>query len=83
MSRPPFSRRYWQSLLALDRRVGNAMQAYEGAVRRYRTSSRVVAAGARAEFHLELCEAVAELRAALRDLRDWSDRETRESRSRA
>lgn len=45
------------------------MKAYEAALRRYQTSTAAVAATSRAVFHMELCEAVAEVRAALKEMR--------------
>jgi hypothetical protein len=69
-----FSRRFWKSVVDLDRRVANAAAQYDSAAKRFRTSRTTVSTAARAEFHLELCEAVAELRVALRDLRAFQDR---------
>jgi hypothetical protein len=65
----PYSRRFWSSLLRLDHQMEGSMKAYESAMRRYQTSTAAVAAPARAVFHMELCEAVAEVRAALKELR--------------
>jgi hypothetical protein len=65
----PYSRRFWSSLLRLDHQMEGSMRAYEAAMRRYQTSTAAVAAPSRAVFHMELCEAVAEVRAALKELR--------------
>lgn len=72
-----FSRRYWQALANLDRRVGTALSAYEAAARRFRASITAVSAQARAEFHMELVEAAAQLRLALRDLAALQERRTK------
>lgn len=64
-----YSRRFWSSLLRLDRHMESSMTAYEAAIRRYQTSTAAVAATSRVVFHMELCEAVAEVRAALKELR--------------
>jgi hypothetical protein len=77
-----FSRRFWTSLLQLDRRLDTARRSYEGSLQRYRASARAVAGEARDEFHLELCESVAELRAALKDLRALQKRRERASTAR-
>jgi hypothetical protein len=77
-----FSRRFWTSLLNLDRRLDAARRAYEASLRRYRASARAVAGEARQEFHLELCESVAEMRAALKDLRALQKRQERGSTAR-
>ena len=63
-----FSRRYWQALNNLDRRLGTTLSTYESAARRFRASLTAVSAEARAEFHMELVEAIGELRLAVRDL---------------
>jgi hypothetical protein len=69
-----FSRRFWKSVIDLDRRVANAVTQYDSAASRFRASRTAVSDSARAEFHLEFCEAVAELRVALRDLRTFQER---------
>jgi hypothetical protein len=69
-----FSRRFWNSVIKLDGRVANAVADYDSAVKRLLTSRVAVSKEARVEFHLEVCEAVTELRAALNDLREFLDR---------
>jgi hypothetical protein len=71
-----FSRRFWTAVILLDRRVTLATANYESAAVRFRTSRTLVSPAARDEFHLELCEAIAELRAALGELRAFVDRHT-------
>lgn len=65
----PYSRRFWTSLLRLDHQMARSMRGYESAMRRYKASIAAVAAPSREVFHMELCEAVAEVRAALKELR--------------
>lgn len=77
MPSPVFSRRFWAALLELDRRVVTSMSAYEAAVRRFSVSRRTLSESSQREFHLELCESVAELRAALRELRALERRQGR------
>jgi hypothetical protein len=69
-----FSRRFWKSVIDLDRRVAKASAHCDSTVARFRTSRTLISAAAHAEFHLEMCEAVAELRAALRELRAFQER---------
>jgi hypothetical protein len=69
-----FSRRFWNSVIRLDRRVAAADANCTSAVERFQVSRVVVSNDARAEFHLELCEALAELRAAISELRQFQER---------
>lgn len=69
-----FSGRFWNSVISLDRRVAAASKEYDSAVARFRVSRDLLSPGAHAEFELELFEALAELRSALRDLRSFQER---------
>lgn len=69
-----FSRRFWRSLDAHERRLVKASSGYELAARRFRTSGSCVTADAQLEFRLEFVDALADLRQAARDLRAFNSR---------
>jgi hypothetical protein len=69
-----FSKRFWQSVMSLDRRVANAMANCDAAVARFRVSRTLISHEAHHEYHMELCEALAELRVALSELRAFQER---------
>jgi hypothetical protein len=77
VSQAPFSRRFWAALLEFDRRLVNAMAGYDGTMRRFRVSRSALSSASQQELHLEWCEAVAEVRATLKELRTLERRRIR------
>ena len=71
-----FSRRFWHSVIGLDRRVAEAVASYDVAMARFRISRTLVSHHAHCEYHMELCEALAELRVALGELRGFQERKS-------
>lgn len=71
-----FSRRFWNTVIAHDRRLASAANDYDVAVRRLRASSACVTQQAQTEFLMEFCEAIRELRGALSELREFQRRHT-------
>jgi hypothetical protein len=69
-----FSRRFWHSVIGLDRRVAAAVANCDIAMARFRISRTLVSHQAHSEYHMELCEALAELRVALNELRAFQER---------
>lgn len=69
-----FSRRFWHSVISLDRRVADAVASCDAAMARFRISRTLVSHEAHCEYHMELCEALAELRVALSELRAFQER---------
>jgi hypothetical protein len=69
-----FSQRFWQSVISLDRRVVDAVANCDAAMARFRISRTLVAYEAHREYQMELCEALAELRVALSELRAFQER---------
>lgn len=69
-----FSRRFWNSVISLDRRVAAAVANCDSAAQRFKVSGVALTQDSRAEFHLEFCESLAELRAALNELRQFQER---------
>ena len=69
-----FSRRFWQALLAHDRRLVQASSEYEVAAKRLRTSGSCLTKDAQLEFRLELLESVMALRGAVTELRQFTQR---------
>ncbi len=69
-----FSRRFWHSVIGLDRRVAEAVAHCDVAMARFRISRTLVSHQAHSEYHMELCEALAELRVALSELRAFQER---------
>jgi hypothetical protein len=69
-----FSRRFWNSLIMHDRRLMQASAGYELAANRYRTSRDCMTGDAQLEFHIELLDAVKELRNAVGELRAFQNR---------
>lgn len=69
-----FSRRFWNALIAHDRRLVAASNGYERAASRYRASRTCVTGDAQIEYRIEFVEAVRELRDAVAELRAFQDR---------
>jgi hypothetical protein len=69
-----YSGRFWHSVISLDRRVKVAVSNCDLAIARFRICRNVFCHDAQLEFHLELCEALAELRTALHELRSFQER---------
>ena len=69
-----FSRRFWRSLVAHDRRLKEASTGYELAARRFRTSRQCMTQDAQLEFRLEFVDALSDLRQAVGELRAFNDR---------
>jgi hypothetical protein len=68
-----FSRRFWHSVISLERRVASAVANCDAAMARFRISRTLVSYEAHSEYHMELCEALAELRVAISDLRAFQE----------
>jgi hypothetical protein len=69
-----FSRRFWRSLVAYDRRLKDASTGYELAARRFRTSRKCMTQDAQLEFRLDFVDAVRDLRQVVGELRAFNDR---------
>ncbi len=73
---PPFSHRFWNSLLALDGRLVSVSSACDRASRRLRTSRHCMTDDAQVEFRIEMVEAMRELREAVSELRSFQSRKS-------
>jgi hypothetical protein len=75
-----FSRRFWNSVIQLDKKVTAASATCDSAIRRFRVSRKLIVDESRMEFHHDVCESLAELRIVVRELREFQDRHASSSR---
>jgi hypothetical protein len=68
------SRRFWRSVLALDARIVAAVDRYYDASARLHLGRRCLTPDSQRELMLEYCEAFAEVRAAVNEMRALQER---------